>query len=85
MRGGRKAQKGGDICVHIADSLYCTAETNTALYINYTPIKKVLRKLKKKLLVKDKYKSKVFSPQILVEKALAIDIGAGILISTVLF
>ena len=30
--GGRRgAQKGGDICVHIADSLGWTAETNTAL------------------------------------------------------
>ena len=27
--GGREVQGGGDICVHIADSLHCTAETNT--------------------------------------------------------
>ena len=26
--GGREAQEGGSMCVHIADSLYCTAETN---------------------------------------------------------
>ena len=26
--GGREAQEGGDICIHIADSLCCTAETN---------------------------------------------------------
>ena len=26
---GRGAQEGGDICIHIADSLRCTAETNT--------------------------------------------------------
>ena len=31
MRGGREAQKGEDVCVLIADSLYCTAETNSAL------------------------------------------------------
>ena len=29
--GGRVAQEGGDICIHIADSLRCTAETNTTL------------------------------------------------------
>ena len=26
--GGREAQEGRDICVHMADSLRCTAETN---------------------------------------------------------
>ena len=26
--GGREVQEGGCICVHIADSLHCTAETN---------------------------------------------------------
>ena len=26
---GREAQEGGDICIHPADSLRCTAETNT--------------------------------------------------------
>ena len=30
-RGGREAQEGGDICVYRADSLLCTAETNTTL------------------------------------------------------
>ena len=33
--GGREAQEGGymgmDICIHMADSLGCTAETNTTL------------------------------------------------------
>ena len=29
--GGREAQEGGDICIHIADSLCCTVETNTTL------------------------------------------------------
>ena len=28
---GRKVNKGGDICLLIADSRYCTAETNTTL------------------------------------------------------
>ena len=30
----RKLKKRGDICIHIADSLCCTAETNTTLYSN---------------------------------------------------
>ena len=38
--GGREVQEGGKIRTHIADSLHCTVETNTALYSNYTPIKK---------------------------------------------
>ena len=29
--GGRGIQEGGDTCVHIDDSLHCTAETDTAL------------------------------------------------------
>ena len=39
-RGGREVQERGDICMHTADSLHCTAETNTTLQSNYTPIKK---------------------------------------------
>ena len=31
MRGKREIQEGGDICIHKADSLHCTAETNTTL------------------------------------------------------
>ena len=31
MRGGRVALEGGDICIHVADSRCCIAETNTAL------------------------------------------------------
>ena len=31
VEGGREVQEGGDICIHIADSLHCTAETNTTL------------------------------------------------------
>ena len=27
--GGRETQEGGDICIQIADSRHCTAETNT--------------------------------------------------------
>ena len=38
--GGREVQEGGDIGIHIADSLHCTAETNTTFWSNYTPIKK---------------------------------------------
>ena len=28
---GRDVQEGGDICIYVADSLHCTAETNTTL------------------------------------------------------
>ena len=31
MGDERTFQEGGDICIHIADSLYCTAETGTIL------------------------------------------------------
>ena len=36
----REVQDGGNICIHIADSLHCTAESNTTLQSSYTPIKK---------------------------------------------
>ena len=29
--GGREVQEGGDICIHVADSLHFTAETHTTL------------------------------------------------------
>ena len=29
--GGREAHERGDICIHTADSLHCTADTNTTL------------------------------------------------------
>ena len=29
--GGREVPEGGDICIHRADSLHCTAESNTTL------------------------------------------------------
>ena len=31
MGGGREVQEGGDICILMADSYCCTAETNTTL------------------------------------------------------
>ena len=37
---GAEVQDGGDIGIHIADSLHCTAETNKTLSSNYIPIKK---------------------------------------------
>ena len=27
--GGREVQEGGGICIYVADSFHCTAETNT--------------------------------------------------------
>ena len=38
--GGSEVQEGGDICVHIAESLLCAEETNTTLY-NYMIIKQL--------------------------------------------
>ena len=38
-KGGREAQEGRDICIHIVDSLCCTGETNTTSNIFYTPMK----------------------------------------------
>ena len=37
--GGSRGRGYGDICMHTADSLWCTTETNTVLWSNYTPIK----------------------------------------------
>ena len=45
---GKEIHKRGDMCVCIADSLCCTAETNTTLESNYTPIKKKRRRKKVK-------------------------------------
>ena len=35
-----QAQEGGDLCIHMADSHFSTAEANTTLKSNYTPILK---------------------------------------------
>ena len=37
--GGREVQEGGNVCMPVADSRWCMAETNTALYSHYPPIK----------------------------------------------
>ena len=42
--GDARGRGYGDICIHIADSLCCAAETNTALWSNYTPIKMFKKK-----------------------------------------
>ena len=44
--GGRDVQEGGDICIHIPDSFCGTAETNTTLQSNYTPLKIIKKKIK---------------------------------------
>ena len=31
MEGGREAPEGGDVCMHIADSLCCAVKTITTL------------------------------------------------------
>ena len=38
--GGREVQEGGDICIHIADSRHCTAETNNTVKQLYANKKK---------------------------------------------
>ena len=40
----KEFQKRGDMCIHIADSLCCTVQTNTIVENNYIPIKIVLKK-----------------------------------------
>ena len=35
----KEFQKGGDMYIHIADSLCCTVQTNTTVENNYIPIK----------------------------------------------
>ena len=49
--GGRKVQERGGICTHVAgsysaDSLCCTAETNTVLCSNSTTVKNLKNKNK---------------------------------------
>ena len=39
MGEGREAQQRGDVCIHVADSLCCTAETSMTLQSNYTSVK----------------------------------------------
>ena len=55
---GKEIQGGGDICICVADSLCCTAETNTAVKSNYTPIK--IEKIKYCILFLSKKKSCIF-------------------------
>ena len=45
--GAREVQEGGDICMHMADSLWCTTGTNSIvkqLYSNKDLLKKRRRK-----------------------------------------
>ena len=37
--GGGQGQGGEDVCIRMADSCWCTAETNTTLLSNYMPVK----------------------------------------------
>ena len=43
---GREMQKGGVICIHMADSFRCVVEANTS---NYTAIKLIKRERKEKV------------------------------------
>ena len=47
--GGREVQEGRDVCISMADSCGCMAETNTTLYSNYPQSKtNTLEKIIKK-------------------------------------
>ena len=46
-QNGKEIQEKGYICIHVADSLCCTAETNTTLQSTYTSITKIKNKTKK--------------------------------------
>ena len=48
--GDARGKGYGDTCIHIADALCYTAETNTPLEGNYTPIK-MLKKKKRIILL----------------------------------
>ena len=39
-RGKKEAQEEGNICMLMANSCYCTTETNTVLLSHYPPIEK---------------------------------------------
>ena len=39
VRGGGEVQEGGGICILMADSCYCMAESNTILFSNYPSLK----------------------------------------------
>ena len=51
MGDRRKIQEGGDICIPMADSCWCTAETNAIWQSNYPPIKNRFFK-KEKIFIK---------------------------------
>ena len=53
---GKEIQKRGDICIHIPDTLCCTAEINT-LESNYAPIK-INKKEKTCLLFHERFDDK---------------------------
>ena len=56
---GRKSKKGVNINIHVTGSLCCTAETNTTLLSNCTPIKINKYKIKfRKTKRNDKLKKK---------------------------
>jgi len=40
MGWGGASKEGGYMCIHVADSLHCTAETDTTLESNSIPINK---------------------------------------------
>ena len=52
------------ICICITESLCCTPEIDTTLYINYTPIKNVLKNAKKNpsiAILKKKYNEHLYN------------------------
>ena len=46
--GGREVQQGGSICIHIANSIHCTAETNNTVKQLYSKQNKTSKQKPKK-------------------------------------
>ena len=74
--------KREDVCILIGDSHRCTAETNTTLYSNYTPIE---NKLKNKGLKKKKETQNLRLHSQSVELALVLEQAPGRFQQTFLF
>ena len=61
---GREAQQGEDVCIHIADSLHCTAKTNNTVKQLYSNKKEKRELFGLQKLEKAKKKKNGFSSRI---------------------
>ena len=62
---GKEIEKGGDICIHVADPVCCAAENNTTLQSSYPPIENKYRTRNFKNVKKKKRKEEMDSSNIL--------------------